>query len=85
MVLVVKNPKYKVGIVVVRIAFRIAVGLHEIVRAEHRCIDGGGLQHRSFSRSTKPSRAPEPSFLPSGLSKEQHERAGDKIFKGLTE
>ena len=58
----VKNPKYKVGIIVVRIAFRIAVELHEIVHAEHRRIDGGGLQLCSFSRSTKPSRAPEPSL-----------------------
>ena len=40
-VLVVKNPKYKVGVTVVRIAFRIAVELHETVRAEHRRIDGG--------------------------------------------
>ena len=38
----IKNPKYKVGILVVRIAFRVAVELHEIVHAEHRRIDGGG-------------------------------------------
>ena len=37
----VKNPEYKVGVTVVRIAFRIAVELHETARAEHKRIDGG--------------------------------------------
>lgn len=73
-----KNPKYKVGILVVRIAFRIAVELHEIVRTEHGRIDGGGapallvfMEHKAI-QSQSPASFPQ--ACPRNTTKEQETR-----------